>query len=94
MVADSPCLWIVDPVDPWVLFNTTRPVIALSPQPGTWELPCTDTFGCTQVGSVFATSRVDLVFANERDIGEGYVTAIDALGTLELPPGWDPDKIE
>lgn len=65
---------------PWVLFNTTRPVVALAPQPGAWELPCTDTFGCTRVGSVFATSRVDLVFANARDIRDAYVSAIEALG--------------
>ena len=64
---------------PWAIFNTTRPVIALSPQPEAWELPCTDTFGCTRVGSVFATSRVDLLFANARDIRQGYVAAIDAL---------------
>jgi hypothetical protein len=65
---------------PWILFNATRPVIALAPEPGLWELPCTDTFGCTKVGSVFSASRVDLLFANTREFQQGYTSAIDALG--------------
>ncbi|MCJ7512624.1 MAG: glycosyltransferase family 39 protein [Anaerolineales bacterium] len=64
---------------PWLLFNTTRPVIAMAAEPGAWELPCTDTFGCTKAGSAFSTSTVDLLFANTREFQEGYTSAIEAL---------------
>ena len=49
---------------PWLLFNSSRPVIGLRPDPGPWEWPCTDAFGCTTVGSVFAEPPDDLLFAN------------------------------
>ena len=51
---------------PWILFNTTRPLIGLQPDPKGLELPCV--FGCTAVGSVLQVPEQDLLFANWRSL--------------------------
>jgi hypothetical protein len=58
---------------PWVLFNSSRPIIAMRKGPEPWAIPCT--FGCTRTGSIFFRSREDLVFANWPELQEP-VTAI------------------
>ncbi|HSR47636.1 MAG TPA: hypothetical protein VLL77_06560, partial [Anaerolineales bacterium] len=62
---------------PWVLFNKTRPVVAMRPDPGPGELPCLA--GCTAVGSVFTSPKTDLLFANLRPRLEGYVGTTRSL---------------
>ena len=51
---------------PWILFNTTRPLIGLQPDPKGLELPCV--FGCTAVGSILQVPEEDLLFANWRSL--------------------------
>ena len=51
---------------PWILFNTTRPLIGLQPDPRGLELPCL--LGCTAVGSVLQVPEDDLLFANWRPL--------------------------
>ncbi len=51
---------------PWILFNTTRPLIGLQPDPKGIELPCV--FGCTAIGSVLQVPEEDLLFANWRSL--------------------------
>ena len=53
---------------PWILFNTTRPLIGLQPDPKGLELPCV--LGCTAVGSVLQVPEEDLLFANWRSLAE------------------------
>jgi hypothetical protein len=47
---------------PWVLFNSTRPIIGMRPFPEPMAIPCK--LGCTSIGSVFTRSRLDLLYAN------------------------------
>lgn len=58
---------------PWVLFNSTRPIIAMRPGPEPLAIPCI--LGCTRTGSIFIRSREDLYFANWPDFQEP-ITAI------------------
>jgi hypothetical protein len=53
---------------PWVLFNSSRPIIAMRQGPEPWAIPCT--FGCTRTGSIFFRSREDLIFANWPELQE------------------------
>lgn len=66
---------------PWVLFNKTRPVIGMRPDPGPGEIPCLA--GCTAVGSVFRAPKADIVFANLPHYEEGYVRLTDSLRAKE-----------
>lgn len=61
---------------PWVLFNATRPVVAMQPDPQGLEIPCLA--GCTAIGSVFEQSRTDQLFANFRPL-QAPATATAAL---------------
>jgi len=47
---------------PWMIFNSTRPIVAMRPSPEPWAIPCK--LGCTRTGSVFFRSQEDLLFAN------------------------------
>jgi hypothetical protein len=49
---------------PWVLFNSTRPILAMRNAPEPWSIPCTDTLGCTRSGSIFTRNKEDIFFAN------------------------------
>ena len=51
---------------PWILFNSTRPLIGLQPDPKGLELPCI--LGCTAVGSILEVPEEDLLFANWRSL--------------------------
>ncbi|HSR34102.1 MAG TPA: glycosyltransferase family 39 protein, partial [Anaerolineae bacterium] len=62
---------------PWILFNKTRPVVAMRPGPGPGELPCLA--GCTAVGSVFNSTKTDLLFANLQPRREGYMGMTQSL---------------
>ena len=64
---------------PWLLFNDVRPVIALKPEPGSLRLPCSPTWGCTRVASVFTASPVDLAFAAVQPMQTDLVEATQAL---------------
>lgn len=64
---------------PWMLFNTTRPLIGMQLAPASLEIPCTDTFGCTAIGSVLAVPRTDILFASLRGAQEDYETTMDTL---------------
>ena len=57
---------------PWVIFNSTRPIIAMRPGPEPWAIPCK--LGCTRTGSVFFRSREDLLFANWAEFQEPITT--------------------
>lgn len=63
---------------PWVLFNTSRPLIGMVDEPKGLEIGCivgVSVLGCTHVGSVFEVPRQDLLFANTRD-SQAPITAI------------------
>jgi hypothetical protein len=62
---------------PWVLFNSTRPVIAMRPGQEPWGMPCV--FGCTRTGSVFFRSREDLIFANWPEFQVPIMTIADRI---------------
>ena len=62
---------------PWLLFNKTRPIIALRPDPGPGELPCLA--GCTSIGSIFSVPVADALFANRREHLEEYLGTTNAL---------------
>ena len=62
---------------PWVLFNKSRPIVGLRPDPGPGELPCLA--GCTAIGSVFSAPNVDVLFANRRENLEGYLGVARSL---------------
>jgi hypothetical protein len=64
---------------PWLLFNKTRPIIAMRPDPGPGEFPCLA--GCTAIGSVFSTPKADILFANRRENLEGYLGVSNSLRT-------------
>ncbi len=68
---------------PWLLFNGTRPVIGLQQQPGRLSLPCSPTWGCTRVASVFAVSPVDLAFATVPPMQTDLVEATQTLAATE-----------
>jgi hypothetical protein len=57
---------------PWVIFNSTRPIVAMRPGPEPWAIPCK--LGCTRTGSVFFRSREDLLFANWAEFQEPITT--------------------
>ena len=63
---------------PWVLFNTSRPLIGMVEEPKGLEIGCVvgvSVLGCTHVGSILEVPRQDLVFANTRD-SQADITAI------------------
>jgi hypothetical protein len=62
---------------PWVLFNSTRPIIAMQRGPEPWAIPCT--FGCTRTGSIFFRSRENLIFANWPDLQEPVTTIAERI---------------
>jgi hypothetical protein len=62
---------------PWVLFNKSRPIIAMRPDPGPGELPCLA--GCTAIGSVFSTPKADVLLANRRENLESYLGLSESL---------------
>jgi len=57
---------------PWLLFNATRPVIGLRPDPGALQIPCLRGLGCTRIGSVFEEPPAEIEFANIRPLEKGY----------------------
>jgi len=64
---------------PWLLFNATRPLIGMRPEPAGPEVPCLGPLGCTRVGSVLTQPQADLVFAQLRDAQAGYTAAAAAV---------------
>ena len=51
---------------PWILFNSTRPLIGMQPDPKGLELPCI--LGCTAIGSILEVPEEDLLYANWRSL--------------------------
>lgn len=66
---------------PWVLFNSSRPLIGMTQDPKGLEIDCT--FGCTRIGSILEVSRQDLLFANSREIQEPATSIVETLALLE-----------
>jgi 4-amino-4-deoxy-L-arabinose transferase-like glycosyltransferase len=62
---------------PWVLFNSTRPIIGMRPFPEPMAIPCK--LGCTSIGSVFTRSRLDLLYANWLPLREPITSAARAV---------------
>ena len=62
---------------PWTLFNSTRPLIGMQPDPKGIEIPCF--LSCTHVGSILEVPEVDLLFANFRRQEDSAVRAADNL---------------
>ena len=62
---------------PWSLFNSTRPIIGMQPDPKSIEIPCF--LRCTHVGSILEVPAVDLLFANWRLQEDSAVRAADNL---------------
>jgi len=60
---------------PWVLFNSTRPLVGMRPGPGLLELPCTPSLGCTKIGSILTQPSLDVLFANIREAEGPYLSA-------------------
>jgi hypothetical protein len=61
---------------PWVLFNRTRPLIAMRATPNPFSIPCLA--GCTS-GSILAESPVHILFANWLNLQEPYSQATTAI---------------
>jgi hypothetical protein len=62
---------------PWVLFNSTRPIIGMRPFPEPMAIPCK--LGCTSIGSVFTRSRLDLLYANWTPLREPITSAAELV---------------
>ncbi len=60
---------------PWVLFNRTRPLIAMRNNEDPLTIPCDWHFGCTSTGSVLLEQPSVLVFANWMGYREPYLLA-------------------
>lgn len=57
---------------PWVLFNRTRPLLALKDGGEPWTIPCQPVLGCT-VGSVLFEPPETILFANWMDLRGPYL---------------------
>ena len=66
---------------PWLLFNTTRPLIGMRPEPGRLDIPCLRGLGCTRVSSILSESPVNVLFANVGELKRGYVGATQSLSS-------------
>jgi hypothetical protein len=64
---------------PWLLFNNTRPLVGMRPEPGDLELPCASGLGCTRIGSVLTQSSIDVLFANVREFEDEFTGATRRL---------------
>lgn len=62
---------------PWVLFNRTRPLIAMRNNEDPLTIPCDWHFGCTATGSVLLEQPSVLVFANWMQYRKPYLSAGD-----------------
>jgi 4-amino-4-deoxy-L-arabinose transferase-like glycosyltransferase len=62
---------------PWVLFNSTRPIIGLRPFPE--PMTITSARIQTRIGSVFTRSRLDLLFANWLPLRTPITSAAEAI---------------
>jgi hypothetical protein len=62
---------------PWIVFNSTRPIIALRPSPEPWSLRCK--YGCTRTGSIFFRTREDLMFANWESLKEPITSMAEII---------------
>ena len=49
---------------PWVILNTTRPLVGVGSDYEGLRLPMFDTLGRTRVGSIFFADRMDILYAN------------------------------
>lgn len=68
---------------PWLIFNSTRPIIAMRPAPEPWSIPCTLTLGCTRTGSIFFRSRENLLFANWAVFQEPITTIAGKINSTD-----------
>jgi len=66
---------------PWVIFNSTRPIIAMRPGPEPWAIQCK--LGCTRTGSVFFRSRENLLFANWAEFQEPITTIAGKINSTD-----------
>ncbi len=62
---------------PWTLFNSTRPLIGMQPDPKGLEIRCFTR--CTHVGSILEIPETDLLFANWRLLEDSSVRAAESL---------------
>jgi hypothetical protein len=62
---------------PWTLFNSTRPLIGMQPDPKGLEIRCLTR--CTHVGSILEIPETDLLFANWRLLEDSSVRATESL---------------
>ncbi|MFV2043570.1 MAG: ArnT family glycosyltransferase [Anaerolineales bacterium] len=65
---------------PYVLFNATRPLIGMQPNPKGLEIPCV--LGCTSIGSILEVPETDLLFANWREEQQPATAAAEAIADL------------
>jgi hypothetical protein len=63
---------------PWILFNRTRPLIAMRPTPDPYSIPCLA--GCT-TPSILANPPTEIVFGNLYEYHEGYLAVREELMT-------------
>jgi len=61
---------------PWVLFNRTRPLIAMRASPDPYSIPCLA--GCT-TPSILANPSSEIVFGNLYEYREGYLSVTEDL---------------
>jgi hypothetical protein len=61
---------------PWVLFNRTRPLIAMRENPDPFAIPC---IGSCTPPSVLANPPRFIIFGNLADYRDGYIAATDAV---------------
>jgi hypothetical protein len=71
---------------PWVLFNRTRPLIAMDYTPGPFTIPCDWHFGCT-TRSVLSEPPITILFVNImalRDPYEAMAKTIQSSGCSDI----------
>jgi hypothetical protein len=58
---------------PWVLFNSTKPILAMRPDPEPMAIPCIT--GCTRSSSIFQSSREERLFVNWPELRQPILSA-------------------
>jgi hypothetical protein len=81
---------------PWVLFNKTRPLIAMRDNGEPLTIPC-QWFGCTAIGSVLREPDTSILFANWTNLRRDHLEAasyIKKTGCQEIGLRIDSSHIE
>jgi hypothetical protein len=64
---------------PYVLFNSTRPLIAMKVGPEPFAIPVLPGLGNTRASRIFFANPQDLLFANSPEMGKPYVESTQAI---------------